>query len=140
MSPKDPEGPKQRLLPQPSLHVEQLATRVIGAAIEVHRHLGPGYLEVIYERAMMLELDARGIEFEQQVRSGVLYKGQPIGDHRIDLLVGGELVVELKVVEAIGPHHVAQVLSYLQSCNLELGLLVNFSRPTLQAGLRRVIR
>jgi len=125
---------------QPSLRVEQLASRVIGVAIEVHRNLGPGYLEVIYERAMMLELDALGIEYEQQVQSGVLYKGQLIGTHRIDLLIGGELVVELKVVEAIGPHHIAQVLSYLQSCNLELGLLINFSRPTLQAGLRRVIR
>jgi GxxExxY protein len=140
VSPKDPKFPKQRFRSEPSLAVEALATRVIGAAIEVHRHLGSGYLEVIYERAMTIELRERGIEFERQTPIGVIYKGHAIGDHRIDLLVGGELVVELKAVDVLAPYHVSQVLSYLTSNNLDLGLLLNFGAPTMTAGIRRVIR
>jgi len=74
------------------------------------------------------------------VTAGVLYKGEPVGDQRIDLLVDGLLVVELKAVERLGPIHVAQLLSYLHACNLELGLVITFSGPTLREGIRRVIR
>jgi len=113
-----------------------LAHRVIGAAIEVHRVLGPGYLESVYEEALCLEMEARGIPFVRQYPIGVDYKG---GEARLDLLVGGILVVELKAVDALGPIHTAQVLSYLKATGRELALLINFNTVLLHKGIKRVV-
>jgi GxxExxY protein len=123
-----------------SREAEELARKVIGAAIEVHRHLGPGLLEFTYEEALAIELRLRGIPFARQLEQDVHYKGQCIATCRLDLLVGGLIVVELKAVESITAIHVAQTVAYLAITGLELGLILNFNRATLKDGVRRVIR
>src|SRR5271165_3675810 len=94
---------------------EELAHKIIGAAIEVHRILGPGFLESIYERALCDELTLRGVAFQRQARLTVRYKDIDIPGQRLDLLVGGRVIVDLKTVEALAPIHLAQVLSYLKT-------------------------
>jgi GxxExxY protein len=123
-----------------SPEIEELAHRVIGAAIEVHRHLGPGFLEAAYEEAMAVELALRGVPFQRQHEIDVLYKGRCVAISRLDLLVDQHLVVELKAVDRISPIHVAQTVSYLSSLGLELGLIINFNVVQLRQGIRRVIR
>ncbi|MHB1424817.1 MAG: GxxExxY protein [Gemmataceae bacterium] len=117
-----------------------MAYDVIGAAIEVHRHLGPGYLESVYQAALEVELQLQGIPFERQKPVGVSYKGHPVGDGRLDFLVGGLLVVELKAVDELADVHKAQVISYLKATKLHLGLLINFNVTVLKSGVKRVIR
>ena len=117
-----------------------LTHRVIGAAIEVHRVLGPGLLESIYEEALCVELALAHIPFERQVSVKVHYKQYDIGDARLDLLICGQLVVELKAVDSIAPVHVAQLLSYLKINRLQLGLLLNFNVSELRHGIKRVVR
>ena len=112
---------------------------VVDSALEVHRTLGPGFLESIYEEALAVELGRRAVPFERQVALQVKYKGYCVGEGRVDLLVGGALVVELKSVEALADIHVAQVISYLRAFNRPLGLLINFNVRLLRAGLRRVV-
>ena len=124
---------------EPEENVDRLAHAVIGAAIEVHRVLGPGYLESVYEEALGFELDDRGIPFERQVAFSVDYKGRPVGAGRLDFLVGEVLVVELKAADALLPVHRAQLLSYLRATNLPLGLLMNFKAQTLRDGLQRIV-
>lgn len=124
---------------EPEEQLNVLSGRVIGAAIEVHRHLGPGFLESVYEHALALELEQDGIEFRRQVSIPVLYKGRPVGDSRADLLVADKLVVELKAVESTLPIHMAQVLSYLKAGRFWLGLLINFNVTSLQNGIRRLV-
>jgi GxxExxY protein len=118
---------------------EQAAEAVIGAAIEVHRALGPGYLESVYEEAMAVELELRGIKFQKQAPIALRYKGHPIGEGRLDLLVEGCLIVELKAVDALASIHTAQALSYLKATGLHLALLINFNVPVLSGGLKRVV-
>ena len=124
---------------EPSTELDDLAHRVIGAAIEVHRLLGPGFLESVYEEALCVELTLRGIRFARQVPIGVKYKGEKVGEARLDLLVDERLVVELKAVEGVAPIHVAQVLSYLKATRLRLGLLITFNVTLLQRGIKRVV-
>jgi len=124
---------------EPSKLVDQLAHSVIGAAIEVHRHLGPGYLENIYEEAVCLELNLLGIPFERQKPIAVWYKGRELGHGRLDFLVGEQLVVELKTVDALTGIHKAQVISYLKAMGLRLGLLINFNVPVLRQGIQRIV-
>ncbi len=124
---------------QPAPELDALARRVVAAALEVHRHLGPGYLESFYEEALAIEMEARGIPFIRQAPISVKYKGHSIGEGRVDLLVGGELLVELKTVDQIAPIHKAQVISYLKATHLHLGLLINFNVPVLRDGIRRVV-
>lgn len=114
-----------------------LTERIIGAAIEVHRRLGPGYLESIYENALVIELNKRGLEAKQQWPVQITYDGQVVGDHRLDLLVEGTIVVELKCIKTFDDIHFAIVKSYLRATNMHHGLLLNFSRTTLQ--IKRVI-
>lgn len=118
---------------------DELARVVVDAAIEVHRVLGPGFLETVYEEALAIELTLRGVAFARQVPTGLHYKGQPVGEGRIDLLVGGRLVVELKAVEQLAPIHLAQVISYLKATGLRLGLLITFNVQLLRLGIRRVV-
>lgn len=124
---------------EPSEELDRLARDVIGAAIEVHRALGPGFLESVYEEALCLELQLRGIPFARQITVGVNYKGRRVGEGKLDLLVGDILVVELKAIEDIAPIHIAQVLSYLKMTGHKLGLLINFNVPVLKQGIKRVV-
>lgn len=117
----------------------ELTGRVIGAAIAVHRELGPGYLEAVYESALCIELDHLTIPYARQIVVEVGYRGRPVGEGRIDLLVDGWLVVELKAVETILPIHEAQVLSYLKATGHPVGLLINFNVVALRRGIRRVV-
>jgi GxxExxY protein len=124
---------------EPSKELDELAHTVIGAAIEVHRALGPGYLENLYEEALSIELAEQNIPFERQTKIAVSYKGHPIGEGRLDLLVARSLPVELKAVESLALIHQAQLLSYLKMLHLQLGLLINFNVPVLRQGIKRVI-
>jgi GxxExxY protein len=118
--------------------VDDLAHEVIGAAIEVHRILGPGFLESVYEEALAIEFDLRNISYERQKPILLQYKGRTVGDSRLDFLVGNELVVELKAVEAVHPIYPAKVIHYLKTCGLELGLIINFHVVLLRDGIKRI--
>ncbi|MEM9882641.1 MAG: GxxExxY protein [Planctomycetota bacterium] len=122
---------------EPSAELDRLAHEVIGAAIEVHRHLGAGFLESAYENALVFELSQRGVPFRRQVPVCLMYKEQNIGEGRLDLLVGGGLVVELKAVESLNPVHEAQLFNYLRATGHPLGLLINFNVEVLKNGIRR---
>lgn len=119
--------------------LELAAKRVIGVAIEVHRHLGPGYLEAVYEQALAVELTLAGMHFVRQSVFALNYKGHPVGAGRLDFLVDSCLVGELKAVEELAPIHTAQVISYLKATKHRLALLINFNVPLLKAGLKRII-
>jgi GxxExxY protein len=127
------------IIHEPSPELDALARETIGAAIEVHRALGPGFLESVYEEALCLELTHRNISFGRQVPIPICYRSRPVGTSQLDLMVGGQLVVELKAVPQILPIHVAQVISYLKAARKPLGLLLNFHVPVLQAGIKRVV-
>lgn len=114
-----------------NLKDNELSERVIGAAIEVHRSLGPGFLEAFYEEALCIELTAREIGYERQFPVSVLYRNQEIGSHRLDLLIEGRLVVELKAVKEIDPIHFSVVRSYVKASNATSGIILNFSTMTL---------
>lgn len=117
-----------------------LSERIIGAAVEVHRHLGPGLLESAYLECLCRELALRGLEFERQVVLDLHYKGTIIRSaFRADLLVEGRILVELKAVDNLDDVHRAQLLTYLRLRNLHLGLLINFNTPMLWRGVRRVV-
>ncbi len=124
---------------EPGDLVDFWASEVIGAAIEVHRKLGPGFLESVYEEALVIELELRSIPFVRQAPVGVNYKGYIVGEGRIDVLVADMLVIELKTVESLSELHRAQVISYLKATRLHLGLLINFHVPILRHGIQRVI-
>jgi GxxExxY protein len=128
-----------KTLIEPGKRVDELAHAVIGAAIEAHRHLGPGFREGIYEEALCIELAERQVPFEWQKEISVLYKGRPIGKQRIDLMVGEVLIVELKAIEALAEIHKAQLISYLKATCLSLGLLINFNVSILKNGIQRVV-
>jgi GxxExxY protein len=124
---------------EPGAEVDRLARAVIGAAIEVHRVLGPGYMENVYEEALSTELEINRIAFERQKSFALSYKGKYIGEGRMDFLVGNFLVVELKAVERLMPIHRAQVMSYLKARKSGLGLLINFNERMLKLGVERII-
>ena len=124
---------------EPGRELDELAHGVIGAAIEVHRHLGPGFLEGVYEEALAIEFRLRGLPFERQKLITVGYKEVAVGEGKLDFLVDDRLIVELKAVEALSAIHKAQVISYLRATRLHLGLLINFNVPILKNGLQRVI-
>jgi GxxExxY protein len=118
---------------------EELAYKVIGAALEVHTHLGPKLPESAYRKALSVELTLRGLPHECEAPVDILYKGVLVGEGRLDVLVGARLIVELKVVETLTDVHRAQVLAYLQAKHLQLGLLINFNVAHLRDGIKRVI-
>jgi GxxExxY protein len=119
--------------------MDQLTHSVIAAAIEVHRRLGPGLDESLYEAAMVIEFRLRHIEFARQVIVNVDYKGESIGERRLDFVIEKKLLVELKAVEELAPVHKAQVRTYLSITGLKLGLLINFNVEVLKDGVKRVI-
>jgi GxxExxY protein len=118
---------------------DPLTEQVIGAAIEVHRSLGPGLLESAYEECLCFELGERKISFRRQVPLPVEYKKVRLDcGYRIDLVVGNELIIEIKTVERLMPIHEAQLLTYLKLSGIEKGLILNFHTPVLRDGIRRM--
>lgn len=118
---------------------DELVRRVIGCAVAVHSELGPGFLESVYRRAMCFELADNGIEFETERPIVVGYRGRSIPGQRLDLVVGGVVIVELKAVSALDRVHVAQLVSYLRTTGLRVGLLLNFHERLMKQGIRRVV-
>jgi len=121
-----------------ALEFEELTGKIIGAAIEVHRQLGPGYIESFYENALVYELRKRGLNVEQQLEVAVIYDGNiEVDKHRLDLLVEGEIVIELKAISELLDVHFAIVKSQLRAVKRKHGLLLNFAKVKLEA--KRVI-
>jgi GxxExxY protein len=120
-----------------ALEFEELTGKIIGAAIEVHRQLGPGFIESIYENALVYELRERGLKVEQQLETPVFYDDVEVGKHRLDLLVEGEIVIDLKAVSELHDVHFAIVKSQLRAVKRKHGLLLNFAKVTLE--VKRVI-
>ena len=120
-----------------ALELEDITGQIIGAAIEVHRTLGPGFLESVYEAALVIELRHRAIPFVRQLAVPVVYRGVEVGLHRLDLFVADQVVVELKAIRELAPEHFAIVWSYLRAVGREHGLLLNFAQNTLE--MKRVL-
>ena len=119
---------------------DTLSKEIIGAAIEVHRNLGPGLLESAYEECLCRELAICDIAFERQKPLAVSYKGVKLDcGYRLDIVVGGLIILELKAVDQIEPIHEAQLLTYLKLSNLKLGILINFNVPILRDGIKRIV-
>ena len=114
-----------------------MSNQIIGAAIKVHKELGPGFLESIYEEALKVELSQNGLDFASQMEIQIKYLEVPVGLHRLDLLVQNEVIVELKAVKELADIHFAQLRAYLKATGMKVGLLLNFSKPTLE--VRRVV-
>jgi GxxExxY protein len=122
-----------------NIDINKITESIIGAAIEVHRHLGPGLLEAAYEECLCRELSLRGVPFKRQVPLPVIYKGMPLDcSYRLDLLVDERVVVEIKAIEALLPIHDAQLLTYLKLGCWKIGLLINFNVPLLKDGIHRL--
>jgi GxxExxY protein len=117
---------------------DELTEKIIGAAIEVHRTLGAGLLESIYEEALAIELELRGIPYQRQVGVDMFYKGRLIKGQRLDLLVSEQVVVDTKSVSRLPDAAIAQVLSYLKATGLKRGLILNFGCPRLVDGIKRL--
>ncbi|TVM00685.1 MAG: GxxExxY protein [Candidatus Brocadia sp. WS118] len=119
---------------------DELSKKIIGAAIEVHRYLGPGLLESAYEECLCYELASKRISFERQINLSITYKSVRLDcGYRIDILVEKLVIIELKTVEHIEPIHEAQLLTYLKLSDLWLGLLINFNVPVLKDGICRIV-
>lgn len=117
--------------------INQLTERIIGCAIEVHKTLGPGLLEAMYEEALCIELADAGLKYQRQVAIPALYKGREVGEYRIDLLIQDAVIVELKSVERFDPVFEAQILTYLRITSKKVGLLINFNSRLLTNGVKR---
>ncbi len=120
--------------------LQQLSKTIIGAAIEVHRELGPGLLESVYEECLRVELESMGLSVKTQIDLPLIYKGKNTGkDFRIDMLVEDMFIVELKAVEISKPLHEVQLLTYMKLADVHMGLLINFNVPVLRDGIKRKI-
>jgi GxxExxY protein len=120
--------------------LERIATQVVDAGYRVHKELGPGLLESVYQFCLMDELDRRGIYAEQEVPLPLYYRGRKLDkEYRLDILVEGEIILEIKAVEVINPVYVAQIISYLKLSDLRLGFLMNFHVPVFRNGIRRYV-
>jgi len=117
---------------------DELTEKIIGAAIEVHKELGPGLLESIYEESLCYEFDLQGIGYEQQVPADIVYKGKTIKGQRLDLLVENEVVVEVKAINKLPEVALSQTISYLKATNLRRGLIIDFNEKRLIDGIKRV--
>jgi GxxExxY protein len=118
---------------------QPLEEKIIGYGIVVHRALGPGLLESIYESALSIELRDAGIPFSRQLSIPLYYKGELLGEHRPDLIVANSVVVEIKSIERLAPIHTCQMVTYLQITGLHVGLIMNFNNPVLKDGIKRVL-
>ncbi len=140
MNHKDHQGHKGRAYPLIDPEVERIVQQIIGAGLAVHRQLGPGFIEAVYEGAVAVELRYRGLSFERQSKVEVQYRGETVADHRLDLLVERCVVVEVKAVKKLRPIHQAQILSYLRASGHRVGLLMNFNVRLFVDGLKRFVR
>ena len=123
---------------EPALNL--LTERIIGAAIEVHRHLGAGLLESIYEECLCYELSQSGLRFQRQLHLPIRYKGMQLDSaYTVDLVIEDSVVAEIKATEGTAPVHCAQLLTYLRASSKEVGLLINFNVPVLKDGLKRIV-
>jgi GxxExxY protein len=121
-----------------ALRDEDLTWQIIGAAIEVHRHLGPGLLESIYQISLARELTLRNIPFRREVNIPVMYKGEPLdANFRADFIVADRVILELKAIEKLLPVHEAQLITYMKLASCSVGLLINFNVPVLKEGIVR---
>ena len=119
---------------------EYLANQIFNASLEVHKHLGPGLLESVYEYALLKEFEMRNIFVQRQVKVPLYYKGTNTGkDFFIDILVENEIIIELKALEGVLPVHEAQLISYLKLADKKMGFLINFNVPLLKNGFRRFV-
>ena len=125
------------MIDTPSYEHDPLTYAIIGAALDVHTELGPGHFESVYENALSIELARRGIAHEKQKRYPVSYMGQRAGEMVADIVVEGQVIVELKAVKDLLPVHEAQVIAYLRAAELKRGLLINFNVKSLKKGIRR---
>jgi GxxExxY protein len=123
---------------EPDPELNRVSNAIIGACIEAHRHLGPGYLEAYYEEALEREFKLRSIRYVRQCRFSVLYKDEPIGTGCLDFLVEDAVILELKSIEQFAPVHTAKMISYLRATRKKLGLLVNFNVRLLKEGIKRI--
>lgn len=124
---------------QPCPEADRWSREVIGAAIEVHRHLGPGFLTSVYEEALVVEMRLRGIPFQRNEPVGVSYKDEPVGGSLVDFIVGKALLLKIKTVEEISPLSMAEMISDLKAAGLDLGLILNFKAVTMKDGVKRVV-
>lgn len=123
-----------------AMESHELTNEIIGAAIEVHKTLGPGLLESVYEKCLCHELSLRGVEYIQQLEIPLSYKGMSLeAYYRLDMMVADQIVVEVKSVKILEPIHTAQILTYLRLTGKRLGLLINFNSPVLSRSIKRVI-
>jgi GxxExxY protein len=123
---------------EPDPELNRITNAIIGAAIAVHRELGPGHLEAVYGRALAIEFEHREIAFQRELPVTLAYRGQVVGTGRLDFLVEGRVVLELKSIEAIGPVQRAQMLTYLRITKHKLGIILNFNVARLVDGIRRI--
>jgi GxxExxY protein len=131
--------PPQRLRGSELETINAVTKRIIGAAIEVHRVLGPGLLESIYDTALCIELETRGIKYMRQVHIPAFYKGRSLGDYIVDFIVEDLVVVEIKSVVNVLPIYEAQLMTYLRLTAKRLGLLMNFNSSLMKEGIHRVV-
>ena len=120
--------------------LEDIVHRTIGCCIRVHRELGPGYLERIYCRAIAIELECEGVPYVTERPFEIWYKGYLLSRHFVDLVVGEQVILEVKAVDRLVPLHQAQVLSYLKASRLKVGLLLNFNSPVMTDGIKRIVQ
>ncbi len=117
-----------------------MTEKIIAAAIEVHTHLGPAFHESVYQLALAHEMTLNQIQYQKEMPVTLTYKGQTVGQYRLDFLVENDVVVELKALEALADVHLSQMLSYLAATDKKVGLLVNFGQNRLVDGIKRVVR
>jgi GxxExxY protein len=121
-------------------YLNRLSSKVLDAAVRVHKEMGPGLLEAVYQLCMVKELQSRELSISQNVPVPLYYRGQPLNkDYIIDLLVESEIIIELKAVEGILPVHEAQIISYLKLADKRLGFLINFNVPLIKLGFKRYV-
>ena len=111
---------------------QDITQKIIGASMEVHRILGNGFQEVIYQRALAIEMDLAGIEFKREFEMPIFYRNQQIGTRRVDFFVDNKVSVEIKAISVLDNSHFAQAINYLEAYNLEIGLLINFGETSLK--------
>ena len=116
----------------------ELTGKIIGCAIEVHKQLGNGFQEVVYQRALAIEFRNNSLDFSREHEMEIIYKGEPVGTRRVDFLVEGKILIELKAIIFLENVHLAQAINYLEAFNLEIGLLINFGSTSLQ--FKRLMR
>lgn len=126
------------MIVNPEYPLSDLTGKIIGCAMEVHRILGNGFQEVIYQRAMAIEMSQQGLQFSREHEMEIFYKGENIGKRRVDFFVDGKVMVELKAIVQLEDVHLAQAINYLEAYGLDIGLLINFGNTSLQ--FKRVMK